>query len=288
MIEKNLIMVTTLQDDLYIYNLLKSLDNNLRNITLEVIVVCQDIEVVFSPQNELLTLTLLKESRMSLSKARNKALTFLYKRGHGSEYIMFPDDDSSFDAVFFDNFGNILGTKKNYIGYIYNEGSKELYLGKKTEENKLLSIKDYDLVGSPNQIIQYKILNIKFFFNELLGVGAKYGSSEDFDFFVNITISGFSYYFKEGLYSYHPSKKDNYTNLNLTSILERFKNYSSGFAYVLFKHKLYHLLFNYLIRTLLASAYYFLQFNFKLSFAYLIQFYYRIRLIFNFMFNYRP
>jgi hypothetical protein len=46
----------------------------------------------------------INELKMGLSKARNIALKYLLDNILSAEYIMFPDDDSSFDSVFFDNF----------------------------------------------------------------------------------------------------------------------------------------------------------------------------------------
>ncbi len=283
--EKDLVMIATLQDDLYIYKLLNSIDDSLINIRLEVILVSQNVKVAFLPKNKFLTITILNEGYMGLSKARNIALRYLYARDIRVEYIMFPDDDSSFDEVFFKNFSNILGSKKNYVSYIYNENSKSLYLGKQTEDDKKLGIKDYHLVGSPNQIIQYRIMKNKIYFNNQLGVGAKFGSSEDLDLFISISLDGHPYHFIKNLYSYHPSKLDIYSDVDFKKILKRFKSYSSGFAYVVFRYKQYNLLPNYFIRTLLAFLFYLTRFKFKLSLAYLIQLYFRVFWFFYFLFD---
>lgn len=279
MVRKNLIMVTTHQDDLNVYKLLKSLNDNLKDITTLIVVVSQESPLNFVATNPSLSLTVINETKMGLSKARNIALKFLLEHNITSDYIMFPDDDSTFDGNFFADFRNILGTDNNYLGPIYNEGSQKLYLGKETEEGKLLSIKDYKLVGSPNQIICYDKVKHHIFFDEELGVGAKYGSSEDFDLYIKMNLLGCPYYFTNKLYSFHPAKTAVYKKNKLKIILKRFKNYSSGFAFVVFRYNLFYLVPNYLFRTLIASVVYFLKLNFILSLAYLIQFYLRVQLL---------
>ncbi len=280
----NLIMVTTHQDDLNIFKLLDSIDNNVKNIRVLLVVVSQECKTIYKSKNPLLDIAFIDEVKMGLSKARNIALKYLLQNSFSAEYIMFPDDDSSFDQDFFINFSTILNSNKCYITPIYNRGTKDLYFGKKTKENKLIKPIDHQLIGSPNQIILYNLLKQDIVFNEELGVGAQYGSSEDLDLFLNLYLKGNSFVFTNKLYNFHPKKVAAYKNVQLRDIIRRFRNYSSGFAFVIFKYKYFKLIPEYLIRTLVAFVVFAIKFNFKLSLAYLVQFFLRIQLLIHFFF----
>jgi len=278
-------MIATNQDNLNIYNLIKSIDYNVKTNKHLLIIINQGTELILNFSNPYLTIKTIQETKISLSKARNIALKYLLENSISSEYIMFPDDDSSFDSVFFENFQAILGSKKNYITPIFATGSKELYFGEKTEENTIITAKDHQLIGSPNQIICYNRLKNTLSFNEDLGVGAKYGSCEDFDLFIRLNILGEKFVFTNQLYNYHPRKVAAYKDVQLQTIVKRFKNYSSGFAFVIFKYKLFNLIPEYLIRTIGACVIFALKFQLKLSMAYFLQFFIRIRLLINFLIN---
>ncbi len=281
----NLIMVTTHQDNLNIFKLIDSIDSNIVNIKVLLLVVSQECKIVYKSKSPLLTIVFIDELKMGLSKARNIALNYLSQNTISSEYVMFPDDDSSFDQDFFVNFSIILNTNKCYITPIYNEGTKDLYFGKKTKDNKLILPEDHQLIGSPNQIILYDYFRENIHFNEELGLGAMYGSCEDFDLFLNIYLKGNSFFFINSIYNYHPKKTAAYNKMKIFDIVKRFNNYSTGFAYVLFKYKIFALIPEYLIRTFGAFVVFGFRLKFKLSLAYLIQFFLRIRLLFKFWFN---
>lgn len=280
----NLILISTHQDSLHVLTLINSIHNNIVNIKVLLLIVSQECKITYESQNSLLTIIFIDEIKMGLSKARNIALKYLSQNTISAEYIMFPDDDSSFNQDFFINFSAILNSHKCFITPIYNEGTKDLYFGKKTRENKLIKPTDHQLIGSPNQIILYNLLKNDIAFNEELGVGAKYGSSEDLDLFLNLYLKGNSFVFTNKLYNFHPKKVAAYKNVKLRDIIKRFKNYSSGFAFVIFKYKYFKLIPEYLIRSLAAFAIFAIKFKFKLSLAYLVQFFLRIQLLIHFSF----
>ena len=281
----DLIMVTTHQDNLNVFKLIDSIDNNIKKIKVLMVVVSQECEISYSSKNSFLSIAFIQESKMGLSKARNIALKYLLSNDISAEYIMFPDDDSSFDENFFLYFSTVLNTNKCYITPIYNEGSKELYFGKQTPNNKIIIPSDHQLIGSPNQIILYDKLKNQIFFNEKLGVGALYGSSEDMDLFIKIFNLGEKFVFTNDIYSYHPKKVAAYKNSKFKKIIKRFESYSSGFAYVIFKYRLFSFIPEYLFRTFGAFIVFLLKFQFKLAFAYLLQFFIRIKVLLTFLFN---
>lgn len=281
----NLILITTHQDNLHVLKLIDSIDSNIINIKTLLVVVSQECKIVYETKNPLLTIVFINELKMGLSKARNIALEYLSNNTISAEYIMFPDDDSSFDENFFLHFPTVLNTNKSYITPIYNEGRKDLYFGKQTPNNKIITPSDHQLIGSPNQIILYDKLKKQIFFNEKLGVGALYGSSEDMDLFIKIFKQGEQFVFTNDIYSYHPKKVAAYKNTEFKKIIKRFESYSSGFAYVIFKYRLFSFIPEYLLRTFGAFIVFLLKFQFKLAFAYLLQFFIRIKILLTFLFN---
>lgn len=278
----DLILITTHQDDIHIVDLIKSVNDNMKSNSVLLLIVSQECDIAFNSTTNFLDIRFIKETKMSLSKARNIALNHLKEYAVSAEYIMFPDDDTTFDESFFINFPTILNSNKCYIIPIYNVGTKELYLGKKTNDREIITAKNHQLIGSPNQILLYNDLKEDLFFNENLGIGAKYGSCEDFDLFLRLDQKGVLFVFENSLYNYHPKKVFAYKDISLSTIVRRFKNYSSGFAFVIFKYRLFFLIPEYLIRTLGAFIVFIFKFQLKLSVAYLIQFFIRIYLLIHF------
>ena len=178
---------------------------------------------------------------------------------------MFPYDDTIFDLYFFLNFKKAKITYTCFITPIYNEGSKVLYIGSLNKYEFKMKISDLSLVGSPNQIILYNKLKNELFFDESLGLGAKYGSSEDMDFYIRLLIKGEVFIYTNKLYTFHPKKVSNYYGKSLMDIIRRFRNYSYGYAFLITKYNLNFLIPNYLFRTLAASLYFLFKLKFKLS-----------------------
>ncbi len=261
MVKFDIVFVTTHQDDSEIFNLIKSIDYNNKSTTVLLIVVSQECAISYEPKNINLAIVFLNEKKMGLSRARNIALKYLQANSVSSRYIMFPDDDSSFDNVFFDNFGGKLNSNKCFITPIYNNGTKELYFGKPTFSGKVITPLNHQLIGSPNQIILYDKYKSQIVFDENLGVGALYGSSEDVDLFLKLFEIGERFIFTNDIYTYHPKKTSAYKDLAFKKIISRFKNYSSGFAYIIFKYKLFVFIPEYLLRTLGAFILFFLNLN---------------------------
>ena len=276
----DLILVTTHQDEFNIYNLIASIDDNIENINVLLIVLSQESKIVYVPINPLLSIVFIEESKMGLSKARNIAIHYLLNQ-YSSDYIMFPDDDTLFDKHFFVNFKEVTAKRCCLITPIFNTGSNELYIGSTNQIDFEMKVSDLKLVGSPNQILLYDKLKSHLFFDECLGLGAKYGSSEDMDLFLRLISQGVKFIYTNELYTYHPKKTANYDGKSFVYLITRFNNYSAGYAYLIYKHNLYYFFPNYLFRTIAATIYFLFKFNFKLSLAYFFQFFLRLhKLIF--------
>jgi hypothetical protein len=194
---------------------------------------------------------------------------------------MFPDDDTTFDKYFFINFQN-LNKNFSYITSIYNNNSKKLFLGKIMPENKIINENHLFQIGSPNQIILYKQVK-NLFFDEQLGLGAKYGSCEDYDIFIRLLKNGNVFLYTNKLYSFHPSKfLINKSDFKI--IIKKYSSYSKGYIYFIFKYKKYNLIPKFLLRSIGGSFYSLLLLKFKMSFAYFLIFLIRLKQLVHFSF----
>lgn len=279
----DLVFITTHQSNESIYKFLDSIVHNV-DFELLVIILSQETKLDIAQYKDLMNINIIDIEKMSLSKARNIGLSFLKDREIDSKFVMFPDDDSVFDNAFFMYFKEFCDSDYSLIMPIYELDSypKKLYLGRILKEGSMIPIHDHKLIGSPNQLIRYDFNKDILFFDECLGVGAEYGSCEDYDLFIRLNKSGEKFLYTSKLYNYHPKKTDAYNNLSLYKICDRFKKYSSGFCFIIFKYGFYGLIFNYLFRTLAASGYFLLRLDFKLAVAYFIQFFIRIELLISF------
>ncbi|SEG17553.1 hypothetical protein [Flavobacterium urumqiense] len=274
----NLILITTHQDELNIFKLIHSIDSNIKKIKVLMVVVSQECEISYSTKNSFLSIAFIHESKMGLSKARNIALKYLLSNVISAEYIMFPDDDSSFDENFFMYFPLVLNTDKCYITPIYNEGTKELYLGKFLNEGSFINEDKHSLIGSPNQVVLYEKFKEQVFFDEDLGVGGKFGSCEDYDHFIRLSRAGAKFYYISKIYSFHPAKSTK-NLLSLKETKKRYKSYSPGFVCIIKKYKKYKFIPLFLLRPLGGSLIKIFGFDFKMANVYFSVFFFRIELL---------
>jgi hypothetical protein len=281
----DLIMIVTHRDIECVHELLLSIESCEGLINVLVIIISQVKDFSYLPRKNVFNIKIIVQSPMGLSKARNIGLNYLSSVGYSSKYIMFPDDDTTFDKFFFLNFKKATLSNSCFITPIYNEGSKDFYIGSSSKHNFQMKISDLSLVGSPNQILLYDKLKNYLYFDENLGLGAKYGSSEDMDLFVRLIKKGEVFIYTNKLYTFHPKKVSNYYGKSFKDVISRFRNYSFGYAFLISKHNLNFLIPNYLFRTLAASLYFLFKLKFKLSLAYLYQLFIRIHFIVFFIVN---
>ena len=276
----NLILISTHQDDKNIYKLIKNLDSENLNIKIYLLIVSQNCKINYSVSNTLnLTVEFIQAEKMGLSKARNIGLKYLINKNINSEYIMFPDDDTSFDDNFKQNFKQILGSNKCYITPIYNEGTKNLYLGKVIKQDTLLNENNHQYIGSPNQIILYDKFKTEIIFNENLGVGAQNGSCEDYDLFIRLNRKGAKYYSIDTIYSYHPSKQFK-NQTNESELIRKYKSYSLGFYYIIIKYNKKKFILTFILRPILGTLISILKLDYKMTKVYVNVFLFRLKLLF--------
>lgn len=282
----DLCLVATHVNDVNIHNLVTSVLSNNKQIDIFFIIISQGNPSDFKSTNPLVDIQSISVQNCSLSKARNIGISLLKKSQNIVNHIMFPDDDTTFDATFFENYQSIVRDGVSYIIPIYQRDTlKELYMGYICEEGARVTPKMDSLIGSPNQIIAYPGNEELVYFNEDLGVGAKYGSCEDLDLFIRLDRNGSNYYYTSAIHNFHPGKTQVFKSLSLERLKSRFKNYSAGFCFIIFKYQRYSAIPAYLIRPLGASLIYLFKLNIRFFRAYLYQFFIRIYLLISFNFR---
>ncbi len=203
-----------------------------------IIIVLQQQKHTFKSTHTNVQITTIEVAeRLSLSKARNVALRNLFGQDEATDFVLFPDDDTTFDHHFFTAFQREISVNKFYLGRVCSEEDGSDYkrypaVNRVSGKEKLLPY-----VASVALILPYKKVKQVGFFDELLGAGAEYGSSEDLDYYLRCTALG-TFTFVHSLRNFHPSRFAKYDGMGTQEIKQRFKSYTDGYLFVLFRHDL--------------------------------------------------
>lgn len=273
----DLIFITTCTDDKYINAYLLSVINNNQNIDICIILLLQNgLRLNTSITNERVDVHFIQDVRkLSLSKARNICLDYMTQNNIHSRYIMFPDDDSSFDSLFFERFNHVVNAN-TLIDVLCNNTNKLYQNKKKLPENSYTN--DYQYAMSVNMITKYPhVLSIGKF-DENLGVGAKYGAGEDSDFFVRACKMFGPFKVTHELYNFHPAPNDKNQLQSYKELINKYKKYGEGIIYFYNKHNMHFSAFKCIIAALVGSLKSLIfDFNLKLSIARLFAFGFRLK-----------
>lgn len=281
----DLILIVTSINDQFIYKMLDSVLYNNTMINLQVIFVNQSkCDISHYQSNDNNHLFAIDSTFISLSKARNLALSYIKENNLLSTHIMFPDDDSTFDQNFFIKFKKVIAPKKNFLINVYKTGTSDLYKRINLINNSRVDYNKYRYAMSVNMIVSYDDIIRVNGFDENLGVGTWYGAAEDADFFIRCSKENPFFYSKE-LYNFHPANVSKFNLMNYNEIFNRFASYSRGFIYFVIKHNLTIDFYKSLIHAILISFYYFFTLNFKMFRVYLNIFFYRIKIYRKFNIN---
>lgn len=279
----DLIMVTTFVDDKCVYKLIKSIADNNKEIEVLLILIIQtvplDRELISAYTSKINLIIVDTDKKLGISAARNIGIDYVKNNHLQFDFLMFPDDDTTFDNVFFKTFKSCIKPGNNYLIPIYNEGSFTPFKDLKIKKNGILSKNDFKYAGSPNIIVFNKVIQAGILFDEQLGVGGNFGSSEDVDFYLK-SYATCPFLFTNKIYNFHPSREDKYKKMSYSEVIKRFRGYSSGYIYVMLKYKKYYPIFKILFTTFGASVLNLLKGNWKMCRAYLAQFFIRIQLVF--------
>lgn len=197
----------------------------------------------------------------SLSSARNQMFRFAT-----GDIIGFPDDDCWYCSHFFYNLISIFKNEPTLSMWVCNivDPSNNRYYGNRPVRKESLNSKNIFYLPSSVSIFlnRKKIKKQDLFFNESLGLGARWGSGED----VELAFRVFKKYeicrYDGTLNVYHPVIVGAETKLKAL-------NYGIGtgalaanlFANNNYKH--FSIYFNYVKRSLLGATYHLFHFNFS-------------------------
>lgn len=275
----DLIFISTCTSLSHVHYLLSSIASNNESLRVHVIILFQcgfDLDVVYDTSYT--TITKLKcEELCSLSKARNIGIKYIREHNLIASYVMFPDDDSTFDKEFFDNF--VSEVYSDTLINVFCEGTNIPYQ-KMPQLNYLEKTNNYQNAMSVNMIIQYDHFIEIGFFDERMGVGAKYGAGEDGDFFLRICERFGPFVFNQHLHTFHPASDTKFATISLKALIERYKKYGEGVVFLLCKHKKYKQAIHCIIMRILgAFKALIIDFDGKLCFARIAGFYYRSKML---------
>jgi glycosyltransferase involved in cell wall biosynthesis len=160
----------------------------------------------------------------------NKGLSFARNRGIGNargEYLVFPDDDAILPHNFLENANSVI-QKFPYIflfsGIVLSlEKNKPFsrYMDFVSEE---ITYRNYNKFMSTTMVIHRQVFAKLNGFDEEMGVGARWGGSEETELLLRAFGAGYRAYYTKSLIAYHPE-----LNLSkLTWMQAMNKGYSYG------------------------------------------------------------
>ena len=281
----DLVMIVTCIDSKYIMHMINSvLINN--NIVSTLIIFINQSDLVYNlgGSNSKTIIKELKSNKISLSKARNIGINYLIINQLKFSHTMFPDDDSTFSESFFSNFKP--QKERNYLIDVYGEGTERLFKKNRYHNGKVLGRYNYDAAMSVNMIINHKTFSLVGFFDERLGVGAKYGAGEDADYYIracNVNLTGFIY--NKHLFNFHPSSPNKFSKMKLSRVVDVYIKYGQGGIFTLCKHKMYKAALKSCFWAIGGAAMSLIKFNFKLFLAYIMAFFARTLMLINCIVN---
>ena len=282
MIKFDLVFLVTFQNLDNIFNLIETIKFNSKLNLLTILINQSEssVSILNSSCNSFIEIIVEKNS---LSFCRNVAVDYLLNNNIEFDHVMFPDDDTTFDNMFFVNYKSIISDNQNYLIGVYIKGTKDLYISNTLNDGAKVSYKQYHAAMSVNMIISKFYFDSEQYFDEKLGVGAIYGSAEDLDYFLRIVRLSDYFIYSKQLYNFHPSPNNKYKKLSLMSLIIRFKNYGNGFLYALCKHELYLAAIFVCLKALGGALFRLVKCDFKLSIAYFISFFFRCNTMIKFV-----
>jgi hypothetical protein len=273
----DLVLITPFINDKNINTLLQSIDSKNYYKILIVIIDMSNLELNFNEFrfiNNFQLVHIKKNSILSSSASRNVGLNYLFSNKIDFNYLMFPDDDTSFNFTFWHNFSKL--NKGNYILNVLNNGTNTNYANYKKKDGEVVTKRDVNFIGCVRFLYTKELVYQIGFFDERMGVGAIYGAGEDGDYFLR-SMRYSKIYYKEFLYTFHPSASDKYSAMSLNIIYSRFANYGKGVMFLYCKHKMYYNAFFLIFRGLVGSLFYLFKLRLKFFIIYLGAFFIRLK-----------
>lgn len=273
----DLTLIVPFINDANIHNLLNSLKYN-KTLKIQIILIdiCNVLDEDFNLKIPNCKIIILKTTKsLNSSESRNFGLKYIFNLNELKlRYIMFPDDDSSFDESFFKVFENI--ENKNYIINLLCKENYKAFAKYKIPNDKALLKSDYAFIGCVRILYKYELIYKIGLFDENMGVNSKYGAGEDGDYFIR-SLNYSKIFYNDNLYTLHPSPDNKYNSLSFSNLILRFTNYSKGVVYLHYKHRMPNSTLKLIIRGIGGFFVNLLRLRIKLSIVFLVSFFVRIQ-----------
>jgi len=283
----DVIFITTYIDDYAINDLINSIITNNYQLKVALIVVNQTIKLRWVNTNDNVAIIYIDAGkRLSLSAARNYAINHVINNNIKSNHVIFPDDDTTFDKSFFKNYPTIIEDDESYIMEVYCQGTNKMYKQNNFVDGWKMKLNNWNSIGSVYMIVNYSVFIKVGLFDESLGAGTNYGSSEDVDYYIRCCKICSYFNYSKKLRNFHPSPIETFKGLSIKQLIKRFNGYGKGAVYALCKNHLYFDAFIICLRAMGGAAKSILSFNFRLSMCYFLSFFTRVYTFFMAIINY--
>lgn len=277
----NLVFITTFINHENIQNLINSTIENNKHLTLLFIIINQTQNKLEVPDSLLIDFYQINTDRLSLSKARNTGINHLLKQNIIFGHIMFPDDDTTFSDTFFYRYNECIRDDTNYLIDVHCFGSEKLFKSINFKNESLLKKENHSAAMSVNMIICYNTFKLVGLFDERIGIGTKFGSGEDGDYFIrSCDVTGNGFIYQKKLFNFHPASTDKFAQMSLSKTIKTYISYGDGAIFVLCKHKMYKMALVICIYALGGAVLSLFKFKFKLFLAYQVAFFTRLYMYF--------
>lgn len=274
----NLVMIVPFMKTITVNDLINSLFKG--NKRCSVLLVLVDMSLEKDELMQSTDLVVIKRiqlnNRESSSRARNIGIEYILKHNIPFEYLLFPDDDTTYDSSFFDLFEDVI--HGNTIIDVLCKDTKVPYSNYKIKDGALLRKKDVLFIGCVRLVLSKETFNKVGYFDEQLGIGAKYGAGEDGDYFLR-ALQYNKFYYTNRIYNFHPSPSLKYNKLKFCELMLRFNNYGKGLVYMLCKHKLYKECCVVCLRAIAGGGFALITGRWKLACAYWYSFFTRLSIL---------
>lgn len=231
----------------------------------------------YSSWSQRLNLNVVFDDSVGLSRARNIGLRSLKTYCETNRWLLYPDDDCHYPSDFFLNLSRRIA-QSSADGFYFrvmssDKPSKELSYTKRLDEKKLTHRNVFSSITSINFSHQFRE---GLTFDEVLGIGAEFFSSEEMDYVSRLIISGSKFEYCDGICVYHPD----HFEMRFSDVVR--KTWSNSLGHGAFSAKMFQRNFFYtpiyllLIAPLARVIVSFVKFEFKLSVLGAITFFRRI------------
>jgi glycosyltransferase involved in cell wall biosynthesis len=217
-------ITATIGDENKLNVLLKSLTSQSYN-NYEIIVVDQnEHELVSQLCSNYKNIKYIFSSSKGLSLARNLGI-----RSAKGEYLIFPDDDAILPHNFLENANNVIQECSGmfiFSGIVLSlEQNKPFsrYMDFVSEE---ITYGNYSKFMSTTMVIHHQVFDKLNGFDEEMGVGARWGGSEETELLLRAFGAGYRAYYTKSLIAYHPEL--NFSKLTWLQAMHKGYSYGLG------------------------------------------------------------